>query len=170
MKVRSTIAPSNYKMGDRIGNLIEIAFFCDVQEIKEEEETLYEYSVYKLKTIYRDDLEKNISSNYEDWLTLAKDNDYEATAEKVREKRNQLLAESDEHLLLDRIGLDIPSDITATNFISVLKTFFTNFTNILTGEWAEYRQKLRDLTKQEGFPYNVEFPEKPVENNTKEEE
>lgn len=27
--------------------------------------------------------------------------------------------------------------------------------------WAEYRQKLRDITKQEGYPTNVIFPEKP---------
>lgn len=27
--------------------------------------------------------------------------------------------------------------------------------------WAEYRQALRDLTSQEGFPYNVNWPVKP---------
>lgn len=28
--------------------------------------------------------------------------------------------------------------------------------------WAEYRQALRDITKQEGFPYNITWPEEPT--------
>ena len=27
--------------------------------------------------------------------------------------------------------------------------------------WATYRQALRDITTQEGFPFNVVFPEQP---------
>ena len=34
--------------------------------------------------------------------------------------------------------------------------------NTLTAEWATYRQALRDVTSQEGFPHSVEWPEKPV--------
>lgn len=161
MKVRSTIAPSNYEIGDRIGNFIEVSFFDDVKEIKEEEETFYEYSVYKLKAIFRDDLEDSLKKGYKDWLALAKDNDYQKVAEEVREKRNQLLAESDEHLLLDRLGLEIPDDITPLNYLSVLKKFFENLREVLMGEWARYRQDLRDITKQKGFPYDVKFPVKP---------
>lgn len=168
MKARSTIAPKNFKIGDRKGNLIEVAFFDDVIEIKEEEETLYEYSVYTIKTIFREDLESFINDNYESWLTLAKETDYQAVAKEIREKRNKLLEESDEHLLLDRLGLDIPEEITATNFLSVLETFFSNFHEILNGEWAKYRQTLRDLPKQDGFPYNVIFPEKPIEKSNEE--
>ena len=164
MKARSTIAPSNFKIGDRKGNLIEVAFFDDVKEIQEEEQTLYEYSVYKINTIFRNTLEQEITNNLKVWLELAKTQDYEAVAEKVREKRNELLAESDSHLLLDRLGIDLPTDITMTNLLSVIKTFFSNFRDILNGEWAEYRKELRDLTKQKGFPYDVKFPEKPEEN------
>ena len=29
-------------------------------------------------------------------------------------------------------------------------------------EWAAYRQALRDMTSQAGFPTTVEFPEKPA--------
>lgn len=28
-------------------------------------------------------------------------------------------------------------------------------------EWVEYRQALRDITKQEGYPYNVVWPKEP---------
>lgn len=29
-------------------------------------------------------------------------------------------------------------------------------------KWAPYRQALRDLTSQEGFPFNITFPQKPI--------
>ncbi len=163
MKARSTIAPQNFKIGDRKGNLIEVAFFDDVKEIQEEESTQYEYSVYTIKTIYREDLESYISDNYESYLALAKETDYQLEASKVREKRNELLADSDKFLLLDRLGISLPSEITAATLLSSIKEFFDNLKEVLNGEWAEYRQKLRDITKQEGFPYNVEFPKKPEE-------
>ena len=163
MKTKSTIAPEKFKIGDRKGNLIEVAFFDDVKEIQEEESTQYEYSVYTIKTIYREDLESYINGNYEDYLALAKETDYQLEASKVREKRNELLADSDKFLLLDRLGISLPSEITAVTLLTSVKDFFDNLKEVLNGEWAEYRQKLRDITKQEGFPYNVEFPEKPEE-------
>lgn len=163
MKVKSTIAPENFKIGDRKGNLIEVAFFDDVKEIQEEETTIYEYSVFTLKTIYRNDLESYINDNYEDYLALAKENDYEIESTKIREKRNELLADSDKFLLLDRLGITLPGEITATTLLTSVKDFFDNLSEVLNGEWAKYRQELRDLTKQEGFPYDVEFPKKPKE-------
>ena len=169
MKARSTIAPKNFKIGDRKGNLIEVAFFDNINEIQEEEETLYEYSIYTIKTIFREDLESFINDNYESWLTLAKETDYQAVAKEVREKRNKLLEESDKQLLLDRLSFNIPSEITAGTLLSVVIKLFDNLKSILNGEWAEYRQKLRDITTQEGFPYNVEFPVKPEEDNKVEE-
>lgn len=33
--------------------------------------------------------------------------------------------------------------------------------NTMTPEWAAYRQALRDITDQEGFPYSVIWPTKP---------
>lgn len=54
---------------------------------------------------------------------------------KVRTKRNKLLAESDWTQVADA-----PVDQAA---------------------WATYRQALRDITEQDGFPVNVEFPAEP---------
>lgn len=34
--------------------------------------------------------------------------------------------------------------------------------NTLTQPWVEYRQALRDITNQAGFPYSVVWPTKPV--------
>jgi len=57
-------------------------------------------------------------------------------AEEIRNKRNQLLAESDWTQLPDAPVKDKEA-------------------------WQEYRQALRNLTKQPGFPENIEFPEEP---------
>jgi len=56
-------------------------------------------------------------------------------AKAVREDRNKRLSESDWTQVLDA-----PVDQTA---------------------WAAYRQALRDVTAQEGFPWDIEWPTKP---------
>jgi hypothetical protein len=56
-------------------------------------------------------------------------------SEKVRDKRNKLLAESDWTQLSDS-----PADRAA---------------------WAAYRQTLRDISAQAGFPWEVTWPAKP---------
>jgi hypothetical protein len=56
-----------------------------------------------------------------------------ATATKVRAQRDELLAASDNMALADRI----------------------------TDEWRTYRQALRDVPAQAGFPTNVTWPTEP---------
>ncbi len=60
----------------------------------------------------------------------------EEAAEAARDYRNALLDESDSMMVSDR-------------------------PNVNEEEWRTYRQNLRDITLQEGFPMNIEFPEKP---------
>ena len=81
------------------------------------------------------------------------DRDEEAAAEFARKIRNKLLNDSDKEMTLDRLKLDASS---ATKFIASLTTIFS-------GAWAKYRQALRDLPEQSGFPFNVEFPKQPDE-------
>lgn len=59
-----------------------------------------------------------------------------AAASQVRAQRDHLLAESDWTQ-----GKDIPDEISSV--------------------WAVYRQALRDITSQAGFPTDVAFPAKP---------
>ena len=66
------------------------------------------------------------------WETL--DLPKDQAAENIRAERNRLLSETDWMALSD---------------------------NTITQEWADYRQALRDITVQEGFPYSVEWPTKP---------
>jgi len=53
--------------------------------------------------------------------------------EVVRQQRNALLSESD----------------------------WTQLSDVSDVRWVAYRQALRDLTEQKGFPWNVTWPEKP---------
>ena len=63
---------------------------------------------------------------------------YEAAAD-VRSKRNKLLAESDKFMLSD-----FPILRDEINLI------------------IDYRQSLRDISKQDGFPLNINWPSLPV--------
>jgi hypothetical protein len=73
--------------------------------------------------------------------------DEERAAEMARKIRNRMLDNSDAQMSLDRIGLDTSS---TTSFLSSLKNIFNN-------DWAVYRQHLRDISKQEGFPFNIDW-------------
>ena len=93
------------------------------------------------------------------YAEAVEEQDTEAAAVFARRIRNQLLKDSDSELTLDRMGLEVP---TGTTF-KVWLSFFKQLGQALNGDWAKYRQELRDLTEQEGFPLNVEFPTKPEE-------
>lgn len=80
--------------------------------------------------------------------------DEQTAADAARALRNKLLDFSDREMLLDRLGLD-----TSSTF-----AFITSLGNIFSGEWAVYRQALRDLPQQDGFPFDIVWPGAPDEN------
>ena len=82
--------------------------------------------------------------------------DAAAFARKIRDK---LLNETDSRVALDRFNISVPSGTSFTAWLSFLKSLG----EIITGAWAIYRQALRDLPEQEGFPFNVTFPAPPEE-------
>ena len=59
----------------------------------------------------------------------------------IRKKRDELLTKSDVFVVSDR---------------------WVNYTTQEQTEWADYRQALRDITLQVGFPYSVEWPVSPA--------
>ena len=71
----------------------------------------------------------------------------------ARKLRNKLLDMSDKEMTLDRLSLDTSSAVK----------FIASLSNIFGGDWAVYRQTLRDLPQQEGFPFYVRFPAMPEE-------
>lgn len=79
---------------------------------------------------------------------------YTVEAAKVRAQRDRLLAETDREMCLDRLGLEVPEGISFSEWLS----FFRKLGAAVIGDMARYRQELRDIPKQEGFPYSVVFP------------
>jgi hypothetical protein len=64
--------------------------------------------------------------------------DYIPTLEEIRSVRNRALTDSDFVVLMHtEKSVDVPQ------------------------EWIDYRQALRDLPAQEGFPDNISWPTKP---------
>jgi len=82
-------------------------------------------------------------AEYQEWLAAGNTPEpwkteqelYDDAVTSVRSKRNQLLKDSDWAILPDA-----PTDKEV---------------------WAIYRQQLRDVTEQPGFPFDVIFPEAP---------
>ena len=170
MRVESRERPANsFILDNRKGNLIEVTFFDDIKsEMRKEQDSdneveVFTYKVYKITTTFRDDLEEHIQNNLNDWLESLKEQEKNSLASEIREKRNKLLEESDKYMILDRLTMNFPQEISLTNVVSVLKDFFKTLSNIKNGSWAKYRQELRDLPNQKGFPYDVKFPDQPEE-------
>jgi hypothetical protein len=106
---------------------------------------------------WADNLEDRIKSDFDVWLKSAQAESYDVAAADVRVKRNAILASTDASMALDRLGLTAPTGTTFSSWLSFLKTIGT----AISGEMAVYRQALRDITTQDGFPYDVVWPEKP---------
>lgn len=84
--------------------------------------------------------------------------DAAAFARKIRDK---FLCDTDKRVALDRFNISVPSGGDFTAWLSFLKFLG----EIVTGAWATYRQELRDLPEQEGFPFNITFPAPPESDN-----
>lgn len=145
MQVESNLKPTKkFEIENIVDGKCDIVFFDNVTEIQaleNEEDKRYSYNVYRLKTMYRDDLEQILNNNeeeYERWLQKAKKTEYEELSSKIRKERDALLYATDKYTISDY-------PISSENKELML----------------EYRQKLRDLPEQETFPYEVEFPKKP---------
>ncbi len=91
--------------------------------------------------------------------TAVAEGNTEAAAETARKIRDKLLADSDKEVVLDRLGLQVPTGKTFTVWLD----FLTTLGQALNGEWTQYREALRDLPEQEGFPFTIVWPEKPAE-------
>lgn len=59
---------------------------------------------------------------------------------RMKEKRDELLSKSDVYVVIDR---------------------WNNYTEKQKEDWTNYRQSLRDITTQKGFPYDIEWPSLP---------
>ncbi len=83
--------------------------------------------------------------------------DAEQAAALARKIRNRLLAATDDKCTLDRVLPDVPSGSTFTSWLAWLKALG----DIKTNEWGSYRQHLRDITDQQGFPFDIDWGTEP---------
>lgn len=169
IQTQSTVKPKKYSIERIEDSKCTVLFFDNVEEKQDEENNIiYVYDMYDIEVLYRENLKESIENNYEKWLEEAKNKSYNEAAEKVRKKRNELLLESDKEMCIDRLGIEIPENINMTNAITILVDLLKTLFKILKGDVSTYRKELRDITKQDGFPYNVKFPIKPIKEESEE--
>lgn len=150
MKTESNTYPEKLKI-TKFNEEQKCVLIVDMDSVVEktrDEEVYYEFDAFEMFTQATNEY---ITEKVDELLELLKTKEYNDLADAIREKRNRLLAESDKYMAIDRLGLDTSS---AIKFLASLKNIFQN-------NYATYRQALRDITDQPGFPYDVEFPDKP---------
>ena len=157
MQTRSNIKPPELEV-EKCTNLAVVICRENIQEeVGPEGETLYSYDEYRTLTTWRDSLEASAKEHAQEWLETGKQMEYDQVASDVRERRDDLLRQSDKQLCLDRLGLGASSAFSSEDVLAFLRSLWA----AITGEWAHYRQALRDIPQQEGFPYDVTWPVEP---------
>ena len=146
--------PSAYEIKDGDAGQKIICFRQNIEEVKTEDGVQYTADEYTLTVTDTQMLEERIADNIEAWREKAMKEDYDRAAAEVRAMRDKLLADSDKEMVLDRMGLEVPTGVSFTAWLDFLKKLGA----AVSGEMARYRQELRDIPKQEGFPYSVVFP------------
>ena len=146
----------------REGNRAVIIFYTDVQEVQREDgETAWEAVSWTLESSWTDNIMERITDHQAAWLAEAQADAYAEAAAKARSLRDKLLTESDAMTALDRFGMNLPDKVTATTMLTVVKEILTALWSITKGAIGQYRQALRDLPEQPGFPFEIEWPDKP---------
>ena len=148
--------PSAYEIKDGDAGQKIICFRQNIEEIETEDGTQYTADEYTLTVTDTQTLEERVAGNIEAWRERAMREDYDRVAAEVRAIRDKLLAESDKEMMIDRMGLEVPTGVSFSAWLDFLK----KLASAVSGNLAKYRQELRDIPKQEGFPYCVVFPTK----------
>ena len=149
MKITSTVMPNKSFEILKSNNKCTIIFYTNVTSdtivdgMTGKSITSYNYEKYELETNYKQTLSAQIESNYNKWIQKAKDNEKNTESNKIRAYRDSLLNDCD----LKHCN---PEKWTAMSDDEKLL-------------WATYKQALRDVTAQQGFPYTVNWPVIPVD-------
>ena len=101
-------------------------------------EQQYEYATYSERRLWIPDLDEYIANHFDDMFNKMEQHANNKKAGEARAKRDKML-ESCDYLM----ALDYPISADARE------------------QWRAYRQALRDIPQQEGFPDNIEWPQKP---------
>lgn len=136
MKAESNSPPiAPYEIEFR-GDEAHITFYDNVTEAEPDGEApRYTFDTYIMTVRNRPTLIDSLDSNITAWIAAARDAEYKQLASDIRARRDALLAETD---FLVAIDYPLPPE-------ELLKV-------------QEYRQLLRDVPQQDGFPYDVDWP------------
>lgn len=145
MKTESDLIPLHPYELELDGELVNVLFFENillVEPVPAESGTgvdvpRYQFDMYRIDGLRnRPRLAEIIEDNFDDWLSMAKELEHRKLADAIRTKRNGLLAETDWTQTMDA-----PLDEDEIESYRI------------------YRQALRDVPGQAGFPYaDVEWP------------
>jgi hypothetical protein len=97
------------------------------------------------------------------------EHDAEGAAQFARLIRNKMLDATDKYDTVDRMfNFDLPDTISMTTIISAVTALIDGIKGIAKNEWSGYRQHLRDITDQQGFPFNIDWGTAPDAEETPE--
>jgi hypothetical protein len=103
----------------------------------------WDYDKYSYETDYSPGLAAQIESNYDAWLQKAKAAEIASEGAKVRNYRDNLLNQCDLQYCNSEKWAAMAEDKQK--------------------EWTAYKQALRDIPTQDGFPYSINWPVMPKE-------
>ncbi|MCK9577596.1 MAG: phage tail assembly chaperone [Clostridia bacterium] len=153
MKISSTVMPNKAFEILRNGTKCTAIFYTNITSnavidgMTGQSVNSWDYEKYELKMNYSPSLSAQITADYDTWLAKAKGAEKNMEAQKVRDYRDNLLNECD-------IKHCNPEKWTAMTDTEKLA-------------WATYKQSLRDVTVQEGFPYTVNWAVMPADTTGK---
>ena len=101
----------------------------------------WDFEKYTLKETYSPGLSAEIEADYATWLQKAKDAELTAESQKVRDYRDNLLNTCD------------------TVYCNAER--WSAMTTDQQKAWTAYKDALRDVPEQDGFPYTVNWPTMP---------
>jgi hypothetical protein len=149
MKVSSVTMPEKPFQILRDKNNCTIEFYDNVQSTKTvdgitgREIPSWDFEKYALKEAYSPSLAAEIAADYATWLQKAKDAELTAESQKVRDYRDNLLNTCD------------------TVYCNAER--WSAMTTDQQKAWTAYKDALRDVPEQDGFPYTVNWPAMPAE-------
>jgi hypothetical protein len=137
VKVKNTELPEARVAIDVNGDMATLSLWDgeSTETTREDGAVGYEYDLYQCRVRDRPNLIESVKANFEIWYDRARRDERDVLASEIRQKRNEMLAETDYLVAQD---YPLPPELAPA-------------------VWA-YRQALRDIPEQPGFPYNVKWP------------
>lgn len=134
--------PPQFEVQKLPDGMAQVTFYFDavqLESIPEDEGERWAAKSCSLTTRWSENLAAKIEDNYQEWFDSAESTCILAVEESVKKERNNLLVKSDYIMTVDYPCTDAERNA-----------------------WLSYRQALRDLPDQEGYPIEIVWPEAPA--------